>query len=278
MRSRFSSIVATLIVMGACLIAGAQTTSPTASVMSQATGPADIGGQLIASNFAHWTASPTAEGTRWMSPGQCYGTSGGIVFPMFATNAPIKVVDVGIPANTETVTPSSVFYSVSGCNVSLPFTHPHTNYYLESGTFGLQEAANWAGSGNYVIFLTSDWATLGGTTSMVKAAVLGTNTTIDDMRTADETQFTGKFTITSGCTTSVTTGGRLAGSFTASSSTCSPVITPGMTAYNGFACTITDLTTGSATIRETAYSTTAVTFTGASLGGTDQFVFNCVQF
>lgn len=87
-----------------------------------------------------------------------------------------------------------------------------------------------------------------------------------------------KFVISSGCTTSATAGGAMAGTFTASSSTCSPVITPGITAPNGFACSVTDMTTGSATIRETAYSATTVTFTGGTLGSTDQFIFNCTAF
>jgi hypothetical protein len=87
-----------------------------------------------------------------------------------------------------------------------------------------------------------------------------------------------KFVIASGCATSATSGGALAGSFTASSTTCSPVITPGVTAPNGFACTVTDMTTLLGTIRETAYSTTQVTFSGATLGSTDQFVFSCKEF
>jgi hypothetical protein len=38
------------------------------------------------------------------------------------------------------------------------------------------------------------------------------------------------------------------------------------------------MTTGSATIRETAYSATTVTFTGGTLGSTDQFIFSCTAF
>jgi hypothetical protein len=86
------------------------------------------------------------------------------------------------------------------------------------------------------------------------------------------------FVVTSGCSTSATSGGILAGSFTASSSTCSPVITPGVTAPHGFACSVTDMTTLLGTIRETAYTQTTVTFSGATLGSTDQFVFNCTEF
>ena len=50
---------------------GAQTTSPTASIQSQARGPADVAGLLYAANFAHWTVSPTDLGNSWTNPSQC---------------------------------------------------------------------------------------------------------------------------------------------------------------------------------------------------------------
>jgi hypothetical protein len=102
---------------------------------------------------------------------------------MFSTTAPITIVDVGTPANTETVTPSQVSYIGAGCSVSLPATHSHSNYYLQSGTLGLQEALNWAGSSYAIVVLTPDWTAMGGTTAMQNAAVIGTNTTILDQRT-----------------------------------------------------------------------------------------------
>ena len=164
------------------LALAAQTTNSTASIMQPANGPADIAGQLYAANFAHWTASPTPSGTRWDNAGQCYATSGGITFPMFSTTAPITIVDLGVPANTETVTPTQVGYLGSGCNVSLPATHSHSNYYLKSGTVGLQEALNWGGTNYYQVVLTPDWTTMGGTAGMISAAVLCSNETILDQR------------------------------------------------------------------------------------------------
>jgi hypothetical protein len=171
-------------------IAG-QTTSPTASVTSQANGDADVAGLLYASNFAHWTIAPTPSGTRWDNPGQCYGTSGGVVFPLFSTRAPITIVDIGTPANTETVTPSIASYVGAGCSVGLPATHTHVTYYLQSGTLGLQEALNWAGVSRAVVVLTPDWQTMGGTTAMVTAAIAGANTSILDARTATLATYTG---------------------------------------------------------------------------------------
>jgi hypothetical protein len=177
-----SRFIASLAVLGACLLAGAQTTSSTASIQQPANGPGNVAGLLYAANFAHWTVSPTPEGNRWSNAGQCYGTSGGIVFPLFATTAPIQIVDLANSSNTETVTPTLASYSGSGCSVALPATHAHTNYYLQSGTFGLQEALNYAGSGYYEVVLTPDWTTLGGTTTLATAATKGTNTTILDQR------------------------------------------------------------------------------------------------
>jgi len=173
------------------LALAAQTTNPTATVMQPANGPADVAGLLYASNFAHWTASPTPSGTRWDNPGQCYATSGGIVFPMFSTTAPITIVDNGVPSNTETVTPSLASYNGGGCSVSLPATHAHSNYYLKSGTLGLQEALNWIGSGYGVVVVTPDWVAMGGTSGMITAATAGTNTTILDQRNSTAIAYTG---------------------------------------------------------------------------------------
>ena len=178
---KFKALLAAVLAMPLAL--AAQTTNPTASVMQPATGPVEVAGQIYAANFAHWTASPTAEGLRWGTASQCYATSGGVTFPMFATNASIKVVDVGTPAWTETIKPSQVSYQGNGCNVSLPFTHPHVNYYLQSGTLGLQEAANWSGAQYATILVTPDWTAMGGTTAMLSAATLGANTTLQDERT-----------------------------------------------------------------------------------------------
>lgn len=84
-----------------------------------------------------------------------------------------------------------------------------------------------------------------------------------------------KFVVTSGCTNSSTIGGAVAGEIVATSTTCSPVITTGITATTGYICFAVDITTPAATMKETAFTTTTVTFTGASLGGTDTIVFSC---
>lgn len=175
----------------AAALCAAQSTSSTASVSQPAAGPANVAGLLYASNFAHWTVSPTPQGNRWDSPIQCFSTSGGLVFPAFATSAPVTIVDLANSANTETVTPTLVSYLGSGCSVALPAAHAHSNYYLQSGTLGLQEALNFAGSGHFVVILTPDWQTMGGTTGMITSATAGTNTTVLDCRTSTCMAYTG---------------------------------------------------------------------------------------
>lgn len=169
----------------------AQSSSSTASVTQQAAGPANIAGLLYASNFAHWTIGPSELGNSWTSPGQCYGTSGGLVFPLFSTTAPVTIVDLANSSNTETVTPTLVSYLGSGCSVALPATHAHSNYYLQSGTLGLQEALNFAGAAHYVVVVTPDWQTMGGTSGMITSATAGANTTILDARTATAVPYSG---------------------------------------------------------------------------------------
>ena len=163
-------------------LAAQNVTSPTASVTQPANGPADVAGQLYAANFAHWTIKPSELGLSWTSPSQCYGTSGGINFKLFSTSAPITIVDVGVPANTETVTPSIASYNGAGCSVGLPATHAHSNYYLQSGTLGLQEALNWIGSGYGIVVVTPDWVAMGGTSGMITAATGSAAVSIEDAR------------------------------------------------------------------------------------------------
>lgn len=166
--------------------------TPGTSPSQQANGPADLAGLLYAANFGHWQVPQGNNGGySWTSPLMCVAVSGGIAFPVFNTNAPVTIVDTGNPSNTETVTPTAVQSGVWGCAVSLPATHAHKTFYLQSGTAGLQEALNWAAGTNAVVIVTPDWSTLGGTTGMITSAVAGANTTILDMRTSTAIPYSG---------------------------------------------------------------------------------------
>jgi hypothetical protein len=190
MRSFRMSLVITL--LSVCLYAGAQSvTNPSVSQTQPAPGPGNVAGLLYAANFAHWTVPPGQNGGfSWTSPAQCYGTSGGVTFKLFQAGQPITIVDNN-PALTETVNVGSAQYGGWGCAVSLPTVNAHKSFYLQSGTAGLQEAANWAGAANAVIVITPDWSTLGGTTGNITSATLGANTQLVDCRTSNCVSYTG---------------------------------------------------------------------------------------
>lgn len=91
-----------------------------------------------------------------------------------------------------------------------------------------------------------------------------------------------KFT-TSGCSVSSTTGGATAGKFTVGANTCSVVITmngaTGLTAPNGWACSIQDRTAPTILAEQSADSTTTATFSIPSgAGATDVFSFSCIGY
>ena len=103
----------------------------------------------------------------------------------FATNAPLKV-------GNETVTVSAVgancvlSWGAPGyCVLTATFSNKHTTAdAVSSGTFGLQEALNDAGaSGGGAVTVDSTWASAGGTSGMISAATLPSNTAVEDVRT-----------------------------------------------------------------------------------------------
>ena len=72
----------------------------------------------------------------------CQAFAGGRQFAALAASAPVRIVD-GATGNYETVTPSSVVVSATGCTATLApaNTHP-VPYRIVSGSAGLQEAIN----------------------------------------------------------------------------------------------------------------------------------------
>lgn len=110
-------------------------------------------------------------------------TNGGSPMNPLSLLAPIAV---GIGTNAETVTPTAVTPgnlsgSQSGTTVTATFANVHgSGEPVTSGTFGLQEAINIAnanGSGEVVV--TQAWYNAGGTVTMLAAAVLPANGSVD---------------------------------------------------------------------------------------------------
>jgi hypothetical protein len=148
-------------------------------------GPANLAGLLYASNFAQWTVPKGDQGSfAWSNSDMCKVHSAGATFYAFTKNVPVQIVDTGNSAHNETVTPSLVNISTSGCSISVHTTYLHNSFYFQSATAGLNEALVFAGQQNYEIWLTPDWTRLGGVTGTITSATGNTNVTIMDARSA----------------------------------------------------------------------------------------------
>ena len=159
-----------------CCYAGAQT---------------NIAGILYASNFAKWQVPAGNNGNyQWSSGSVCRVSSNGATFEAFRVGTPVRIVDMAVPAQSETVVPTAVSHLGGSCGLTINPVYPHVSFYLTSATAGLQESINTTGasatanSAPAVVTLTPDWTVAGGTTAMVLAAVGNTNVSIFDQRTA----------------------------------------------------------------------------------------------
>jgi len=146
--------------------------------------PGNLAGLLFASSFGQWQVPQGNAGQfSWSSANFCKANADGFYLnPVFAVGTPVTIVDA-VAANTETVVPSAVTVTGSGCSITVNPTHPHLSFYLTSGTGGLQEAINFARNLPYQVVVTSDWSRLGGQTGMLSAAINGTNVGVVDWRT-----------------------------------------------------------------------------------------------
>ena len=112
-------------------------------------------------------------------------TEDGILFSPLNTNAPVIF---GSGANAETLTPSGVSVGTPTIYGSPTVTAAFNNTHgqgdtLSSGTYGLQEALNYASlMGGGTVILSPRWATLGGTNAILAAATIPTTVTVQDAR------------------------------------------------------------------------------------------------
>ena len=149
-----------------------------------------VAGRFVAWNYGGWSLqvykAPAGTGSQTFSVTTASVQLGdGRQIMPFATNAPLKV-------GNETVTVSAVgpncvlSWGAPGyCVLTATFSNKHTTAdAVSSGTFGLQEALNDAGaSGGGAVTVDSTWASAGGTSGMISAATLPSNTGIEDTRT-----------------------------------------------------------------------------------------------
>jgi len=87
------------------------------------------------------------------------------------------------------------------------------------------------------------------------------------------------FTSNAGCSETGLTGGATKGSFLAGAASCTLTVTMGNSASapNGWVCSVWDLTTVADAMKQTAASTTTVTFSGTVVLG-DKIIFGCDGF
>ena len=180
-------VFAYLLSAALCVVCGNAQVTPTGALP----GLPDQAGILVASNFGQWQVTAGNLGQySWKSSSACYVTVMGLTLQAFTAGTPVEIVDLNTPAHTEIVTPTAVS-TLNGCSVTMAPTYGHNHYYLTSGTAGLQEALNWAGSAAYIVAITPDWTLLGGTSAMITAATAGANTTILDLRTSTPISYSG---------------------------------------------------------------------------------------
>lgn len=109
--------------------------------------------------------------------------SGDQFYPL-STNAPVSV---GADSNVEIVTPSAVSANTpayGGMNFTATFANAHgEGDPISSASFGLQEAINAANAaGGGVVVIDAAWTALGGTNTILAAAVWPSNVTLLDNR------------------------------------------------------------------------------------------------
>ena len=128
--------------------------------------------------------SPTGATTLTVAYGNVTLSDGTVIAPL-STNAAITV---GVGANAETVTPSAVSCSTpqvyQSCSFTATFSNQHgTGDPVISGTYGLQEAINYANSkGGGAAVVDASWGRLGGSQTQLLAATLPGGVSLVDSR------------------------------------------------------------------------------------------------
>ena len=130
-------------------------------------------------------------------------TVSGIKFSPFYQNgiAFLPPIAIGSGTTYETVTPSAASCSTPDiqqtCQVTATFTYAHgPGDTIRSGSYGLQEALDFISKIGGVAGVDFTWASMGGTTAIITAAVPQPNTAIADQRTLTPTYWTIEPTLT----------------------------------------------------------------------------------
>lgn len=239
-------------------------------------------GQLAAytgSTTVSGTSAVTVSGSTVSIPGLAPGSN--YVLPMVAsttgTLSQSNFTDTGSGSGAG-------FYAGSGGFSSVTLATAGTTAGLFNYGFGSATAQTGTGvdisvasSGTYYEMILPANATTAPVDYTLKVASVGAGPT-ETLKFASALVDAGaKFTTNAGCSESSLTGGAATGSFVAGATSCSTVITFGITAPNGWICHPHDLTHPTDAITQTAKSTTTATI-GGTVTSADVIQFSCEAY
>lgn len=146
---------------------------------------------------------------------------------------------------------------------------------IGSTTSGQLQAGTLAAGTNISVANSPGGISVGTVASPTFTTVTNTTQVTNGLSSANALISNGSaFSVSSGCgTVTGIAGGATAGSFGAGSGTCNPVMAL-PTASHGWKCSWTDITNSSATIKQTGYTTTSCTGTGASVSSADVILWS----
>lgn len=231
-------------------------------------GAAPVGLQVINGSTVSGAATLTCQSANTA------GGDGVIIKP--STNTPILV---GFGSNSETVTPTAVSYDNFGnILITATFANAHgTGDLVRSGTCGLQEALNYAGSiGGGEVVVSPQWALFGGTNAFITAAVVPATVQILDNRTGGGLtagNIPGSVTALAAptaLTTAVSANGQITGNTTGGTIPASSAYRLGVTYVDAFGgeTTLSIDTASTAVVTSSSGSTNSITVTSpAALTG-----------
>jgi hypothetical protein len=242
-----------------------------------ATGSTQFSSGTLSLEGSYWTGS-AANTDAWNITGSHGGfrADAAQVLTVTPTNpqaqTPQMNLDAALVLNSGSL-PANSLISLTDANSNIGFFSNNNNnpqgilsWYLDNGTRKWTVGTNFLTSNDFEFSNGSaDLVVINHTSGAIRApAYISAGTT---------------FTATGCGTPRSLTGGATAGSFLAQATSCTVTVTMGNLAKapNGWSCSVWDVTTTADTLKEIAFTTTAVTFSGAVASG-DKIIFGCIGF
>ena len=241
-----------------------------------ATGSTQFSSGILSLESSYWTGS-AANTDAWNITGShgSFSADAAQILTIIPTNPQAQTPQVNLDAALVLNSgrqPANTLISLTDANSNLGFFSNNSNpqgiltWYLDNGARKWTVGTNFLTTNDFEFSNDSkDLVVINHDSGSIKApAYIAAGTT---------------FTATGCGTPTYLTGGSTAGSFLAQAKSCTVTVTMGnsATAPNGWSCSVWDMTTTADTLKETAYTTTTVTFSGEVASG-DKIIFGCTGF